>query len=106
MKTTRLHKHAVVVLAAVISLALPATLQAQFLFTTNYGAITITEFTFPGRAAVIPDSTNGYPVTSIVWHRTTLLSADAADAVMTIPGRGKSRRGFSISGPADKATWF
>jgi hypothetical protein len=44
---------------------LPAVVQAQFIFTTNNGAITITGYTGSGGTAVIPDATNGYPVTSI-----------------------------------------
>jgi hypothetical protein len=46
-------------------LLLPAVAQAQFTFTTNNGAITITGYTGPGGAVTIPDTTNGYPVTSI-----------------------------------------
>src|SRR5712671_6575229 len=48
-----------------VLLALPAVVQAQFTFTTNNGAITITGYTGSGGAVVIPDTTNGYPVTSI-----------------------------------------
>jgi hypothetical protein len=46
-------------------LALPAVVQAQFTFTTNNGAITITGYTGFGSTVVIPDAINGYPVTSI-----------------------------------------
>jgi hypothetical protein len=46
-------------------LLLPAATQAQFTFTTNNGAITITGYTGPGGAVTIPDTTNGYPVTTI-----------------------------------------
>src|SRR5271154_1133786 len=47
-------------------LALPALVQAQFTFTTNNGAITITGYnTAAGLDVVIPAMTNGYPVTSI-----------------------------------------
>ena len=46
-------------------LALPAVVQAQFTFTTNSGAITITGYTGSGGAVTIPDTTNGLPVTSI-----------------------------------------
>lgn len=46
-------------------LALPDVVNAQFLFTTNNGAITIQRYTGPGGAVVIPDTTNGYPITSI-----------------------------------------
>ena len=39
--------------------------QAQFTFTTNNGAITITGSTGPGGDVTIPDTINGLPVTSI-----------------------------------------
>jgi len=44
---------------------LPAVAQAQFTFTTNNGAITITGYTGSGGAVVIPGATNGYPVSAI-----------------------------------------
>lgn len=51
-----------------VILALPLVVQAQFTFTTNNGAITITGYSGPGGTMVIPDQTNGYPVTSIgIW---------------------------------------
>jgi hypothetical protein len=43
----------------------PAALQAQFEYTTNAGAISITNYTGDGGAVIIPASTNGLPVTSI-----------------------------------------
>ena len=46
-------------------LALPTAVQAQFTFTTNNGAITITRYTGPGGAVRIPSMTNGLPVTGI-----------------------------------------
>ena len=47
-------------------LALPALVQAQFTYTTNSGAITITGCNpAAGLNVVIPDSTNGFPVTTI-----------------------------------------
>ena len=52
-------------LPALLLFALPAVAQAQFNFTTNNGAITITKYTGPGGAVTIPSATNGYPVTSI-----------------------------------------
>ena len=61
MKTKR-HLIQICLLGAV--LLLPAVVQAQFTFTTNNGAITITGYTGSG-AVVIPSTTNGYPVTSI-----------------------------------------
>src|ERR1035437_31280 len=44
---------------------LPAVAQAQFTFTTNNGAITITGSSGTNRIVTIPSSTNGYPVTGI-----------------------------------------
>jgi hypothetical protein len=46
-------------------LVAPAVVQAQFAFTTNNGAITITGYTGRGGDVTIPDWTNGHPVTSI-----------------------------------------
>jgi hypothetical protein len=46
-------------------LALPSMVQAQFTFTTNNGAITITGYTGSNSVVIIPDTTNGYPVASI-----------------------------------------
>ena len=44
-------------------LTLPAVVQAQFTYTTNNGQITITRYTGPGGAVVIPTTINGRPVT-------------------------------------------
>jgi hypothetical protein len=65
-------------LLPLLLLLLPATVQAQFNYTNNYGiwtytttngTITITGYTGPGGAVIIPDripdTTNGLPVTSI-----------------------------------------
>ena len=52
-------------LSLLLLLALPVVAQAQFTFTTNSGAITITAYTGSGGAVTIPATTNGYPVTSI-----------------------------------------
>ncbi len=53
-------------LPLLLLLALPAVVQAQFNYTTNNGAITITEYTGLSMDAVtIPPSINGLPVTSI-----------------------------------------
>jgi len=43
----------------------PVVLNAQFNFTTDNGAITITGYTGSGGAVVIPATTNGLPVTGI-----------------------------------------
>jgi hypothetical protein len=52
-------------LIAALLIFLPIVGLAQFTFTTNNGAITITGYTGSGGAVVIPSSTNDYPVTSI-----------------------------------------
>ena len=41
------------------------TARAQFLFTTNNGALTITGYTGISANLVIPAATNGYPITAI-----------------------------------------
>jgi len=46
-------------------LTLPAVAQAQFNYTTDNGAITITGYTGPGGALAIPATINGLPVTRI-----------------------------------------
>jgi len=46
-------------------LVLPFVVHAQFTFTTNNNAITLTTYTGPGGDVVIPSTTNGFPVTSI-----------------------------------------
>lgn len=51
--------------ALLLSLLLPAVAQAQFLFTTNNGAVTITGYTNSSATLIIPASLNGYPVTAI-----------------------------------------
>jgi len=47
------------------ALFLPLLSKAQFTFTTNNGAITITGYTGPGGGVTIPSTTNGYAVTAI-----------------------------------------
>jgi hypothetical protein len=47
------------------ALLLPLSAQAQYTYTTNSGAITITGYSGPGGTVTIPDTINGYPVTSI-----------------------------------------
>jgi hypothetical protein len=65
-KTTRLRTAWVTrLLLLLLLLALPAVVQAQFGFITNNGAITITRYTGPGGAVVIPSTTNGLPITCI-----------------------------------------
>jgi BspA type Leucine rich repeat region (6 copies) len=52
-------------ITALFLLALPAVVHAQFTLTTNYNLITITAYTGPGGAVVIPAEINGYAVTDI-----------------------------------------
>ena len=48
-----------------LMMTIPAVVQAQFVYTTNNGAITITGYTGTPTTLTIPSTTNGYPVTSI-----------------------------------------
>src|ERR1017187_4024891 len=52
-------------LPLLLLLAPQAVVQAQFTFTTNNGAITITGYTGPGGVVTIPSTINFLPVTSI-----------------------------------------
>ena len=68
-------------------LLLPARVQAQFNFTTNNGTITITLYTGPGGAVVIPSSTNGLPVTAIgyaAFYNTSVTSISIPNSVTSI----------------------
>ena len=69
--------------------------QAQFTFTTNNGAITITGYTGTGGAVTIPGATNGYPVTSIGSYA---FSYKPSVASVTIPD--------SVTNIADRAFWY
>ena len=74
-------------------LLLPAVARAQFTFTTNNGAITITGYTGPPWVVTIPSSTNGYPVTSI-W--TNAFQGSSLTSV-TIPNSVTSIGDFAFS---------
>ena len=52
-------------LCALLAFAFPAALHAQFTFTTNNGAITITKYIGADANVVIPNATNGWSVTTI-----------------------------------------
>jgi BspA type Leucine rich repeat region (6 copies) len=69
-------------------LALPMLAQAQFTYTTNNGAITITDYnTAAGLNVVIPTTINGYPVTAIgyaAFADLTLTTVTLPDSVTTI----------------------
>src|ERR1035437_4599918 len=63
-------------------LALPAVVQAQFTFTTNTGAITITGYTGSDVGVLIPSETNGLPVRAI---GTGAFQSKSAVTSVTIP---------------------
>ncbi len=64
-------------------LFLPEVLQAQLIYVTNNGAITITGYTGSGGNVVIPAVTNGLPVTDI---RTNAFFNCTNITSLTIPG--------------------
>lgn len=70
---------------------LPGVIQAQFTFTTNNGAITITGYTGTDGAVVIPYTTNGHPVTTIgnfvFSGRTSVTNVTIPDSVTVIEGQ-------------------
>jgi hypothetical protein len=87
MKTKFHYLFMIHALAALALLALPASVQAQFILTTNNGAITITAYTATNRVVVIPSSTNGFPVTSIgpnAFETSGLTSVTIPDSVTNI----------------------
>jgi BspA type Leucine rich repeat region (6 copies) len=75
-------------LALILSGALPAAVQAQFLFTAINGGITITGYTGPGGAIVIPETIDHLPVVSIEHYafarRTSITSVVIPDSVTNI----------------------
>jgi hypothetical protein len=79
---------AVRLLPLLVLLVLPAAVQAQWGYTTNNGAITITAYTGSGGAVTIPDAINGLPVTSIgagaFYWSDSLFSVTIPDSVTTI----------------------
>ncbi len=77
----------------IVLLALPAALQAQFTFTTNNGAITITRYTGTNAVVIIPSATNGYPVVAIgnqAFQNCTLVTG------VTIPSSVSSIGGLAF----------
>src|SRR6266568_2850502 len=74
---------------ALVLLALPAVVQAQdYTYTTNNGEITITAYTGPGGVVTIPDTINGYPVTSIgdsaFYYKLTVTNVTIPNSVTSI----------------------
>jgi hypothetical protein len=70
-------------LIALLALAAPTTVDAQFSFTIGDGAVTITGYTGQSEAVVIPGEIDGYPVTSIA---TNAFSQNTNVASVNIPG--------------------
>jgi BspA type Leucine rich repeat region (6 copies) len=60
----RVREH-LTLLPLMLLLALPRDTHAQFTFTTNNGALTITGYSGNATTLVIPGATNGYPITGI-----------------------------------------
>jgi hypothetical protein len=78
-----------VLLLVGLLLTLPALAWAQFNFVTNNGAIIITGYTGPGVTVVIPQTTNGFPVTSIgtyAFQFSDATSVTIPDTVTNIGG--------------------
>jgi hypothetical protein len=80
--------HAACVLPLLLLLTLRLAVQAQFDYTTNNGAITITGYSGLGGAVNIPDTINGLPVTSIgvyaFYYCTSLTSVAIPSSVTNI----------------------
>jgi hypothetical protein len=90
---------AVWLLPILLSVAVPATLQAQFTFTTNNGAITITGYTGTNGETIIPDTINGLPVTSIAdvaFSYANVTSVTIPDSVTNI-GSGAFQQCSSLT---------
>ena len=75
-------------LSLLLLMAAPLVADAQFTFTTNNGALTITGYSGPGGAVVIPGATNGLAVTAIgtntFKNHTSLTSVTIPDSVTNI----------------------
>jgi hypothetical protein len=73
---------------ALVLLVMPLVAQAQFIFTTNNGAITITGYNGPGGTVVVPETIDGYTVTGIgeeaFANCTNITSIAVTNSVMTI----------------------
>src|SRR5579871_2951456 len=75
-------------LTLLLLVAAPVVAHAQFTFTTNSGTLTITGYTGPGGALVIPSTTNGLAVTAIgtnaFENHTSLTSVTIPNSVSNI----------------------
>jgi len=76
-----------------LALALPDSVWAQFDYTINNGAATITGYTGSGGAVTIPSSINGYPVTGVgdmAFFKSTNLTS------VTVPNSATSIGGYAF----------
>jgi hypothetical protein len=68
--------------------------RAQWVYTTNSGAITITGYTGGGGAVTITNTINGMPVTRIAYpgflHNSNITSLTIPDSVVTIENQSVS----------------
>jgi hypothetical protein len=73
--------------AALLFFALRGVVQAQFSYTTNNGAITITRYNGSGDSVAIPATTNGLPVTGIgyeAFYSSSLTNVTIPNSVTSI----------------------
>src|SRR5512147_787780 len=74
--------------ARLLLLAVSSAVQAQFLYWTNDGTITITGYTGPGGDVTVPSTINGLPVTTVgesaFQGRTDLISLTLPDSIASL----------------------
>jgi hypothetical protein len=83
-------KNVWLIILAFLLLSMPLVAEAQFLYTTNNGTITIARYTNSGGDVIIPTSINGLPVTRIgndaFILNTNVISVTIPDGVTNIDG--------------------
>ena len=100
----RSHPKLLVVLGILLALVLPQCGRAQFNFITNAdNTITITGYTGAGGDVIIPDSTNGFPVTAIGIQAFYFCSSLTN---ITIPNNVTSIGTWAFGGCSDLKTIF
>jgi hypothetical protein len=82
-------------LPLIVLLTLPDLTHAQFNFTTNNGAITITRYTGTNAVVLIPSTTNGFPVTVIEGYKGAFSHSGVTD--VTIPDSVTNIGAFTFS---------